>query len=442
MIKFMLKHKYLAAFILIIILFIPDSLYQVPETDKLSVITSVGLDKVEYGIQLSANTIVPNSGTMSGSGGSDGTVKTIVVKGKNVGDAFSNLSLILGRLPGLAHCDSIVINKELMQEDVTKYLDYFVRTNNLTSNATLIVAENTAKEIIETTASQKGLRAITLSDVLLLNHEYVLTQKSNLDAFYANYFSKAPSIALPILNVGESNQSDDSSLASGATTGSSGAESSGSGQSQNNQSQNSGQGSGQDGNQNSGQGGQSAPSKILKNEGKGAIVNKGKLVGVVEGEQMQGLSLISKTVKKGNVQVNNINDKIFNDATLNFDIFNKSVKSYGYFANGVPVFNYDITLVLKLEEVVMDDYGVEAMTAVKNYMKGNIKELTESTIYEDISSIINKCKSTQSDILGVYDYFYKFHTTEWNKFLDSLEDKEDYLNYVVFTCDLKPQGKI
>lgn len=443
MIKFMLKHKYLTAFILIIILFIPYSLYQVPETDKLSVITSVGLDKVEDGIQLSANTIVPNSGTMSGSGGSDGTVKTIVVKGKNVGDAFSNLSLILGRLPGLAHCDSIVINKELMQEDVTKYLDYFVRTNNLTSNATLIVAENTAKEIIETTASQKGLRAITLSDVLLLNHEYVLTQKSNLDAFYANYFSKAPSMVLPILNVGESNQSDDSSLASGATTGSSGAESSGSGQSQNNQSQNSGQGSGQDENKDSSQqGGQSTPSKILKNEGKGAIVNKGKLVGIIEGEQMQGLSLLSKTVKKGNVQVNNINDKIFNDATLNFDIFNKSVKSYGYFANGVPVFNYDITLVLKLEEVVMDDYGVEAMTAVKNYMKGNIKELTESTIYEDISSIINKCKSTQSDILGVYDYFYKFHTTEWNKFLDGLEDKEDYLNYVVFTCDLKPQGKI
>lgn len=443
MIKFMLKHKYLTAFILIIILFIPYSLYQVPETDKLSVITSVGLDKVEDGIQLSANTIVPNSGTMSGSGGSDGTVKTIVVKGKNVGDAFSNLSLILGRLPGLAHCDSIVINKELMQEDVTKYLDYFVRTNNLTSNATLIAAENTAKEIIETTASQKGLRAITLSDVLLLNHEYVLTQKSNLDAFYANYFSKAPSMVLPILNVGESNQSDDSSLASGATTGSSGAESGGSGQSQNNQSQNSGQGSGQDENKDSSQqGGQSTPSKILKNEGKGAIVNKGKLVGIVEGEQMQGLSLLSKTVKKGNVQVNNINDKIFNDATLNFDIFNKSVKSYGYFANGVPVFNYDITLVLKLEEVVMDDYGVEAMTAVKNYMKGNIKELTESTIYEDISSIINKCKSTQSDILGVYDYFYKFHTTEWNKFLDGLEDKEDYLNYVVFTCDLKPQGKI
>lgn len=443
MIKFMLKHKYLTAFILIIILFIPYSLYQVPETDKLSVITSVGLDKVEDGIQLSANTIVPNSGTMSGSGGSDGTVKTIVVKGKNVGDAFSNLSLILGRLPGLAHCDSIVINKELMQEDVTKYLDYFVRTNNLTSNATLIVAENTAKEIIETTASQKGLRAITLSDVLLLNHEYVLTQKSNLDAFYANYFSKAPSMVLPILNVGESNQSDDSSLASGATTGSSGAESGGSGQSQNNQPQNSGQGSGQDENKDSSQqGGQSTPSKILKNEGKGAIVNKGKLVGIVEGEQMQGLSLLSKTVKKGNVQVNNINDKIFNDATLNFDIFNKSVKSYGYFANGVPVFNYDITLVLKLEEVVMDDYGVEAMTAVKNYMKGNIKELTESTIYEDISSIINKCKSTQSDILGVYDYFYKFHTTEWNKFLDGLEDKEDYLNYVVFTCDLKPQGKI
>lgn len=442
MIKFMLKHKYLTVFILIIILFIPYSLYQVPETDKLSVITSVGLDKVEDGIQLSANTIVPNSSTMSGSGGSDGTVKTIVVKGKNVGDAFSNLSLILGKLPGLAHCDSIVINKELMQEDVTKYLDYFVRTNNLTSNATLIVAENTAKEIIETTASQKGLRAITLSDVLLLNHEYVLTKKSNLDAFYANYFSKAPSMALPILNVGESNKSDDSSLASGATTGSSGAESSGSGQSQNNQSQNGGQNGGQDGNKNSGQGGQSTPSKILKNEGKGAIVNKGKLVGIVEGEQMQGLSLLSKTVKKGNVQVNNINDRIFNDATLNFDIFNKSVKSYGYFANGVPVFNYDITLVLKLEEVVMDDYGVEAMTAVKNYMKGNIKQLTESTIYEDISSIINKCKSTQSDILGVYDYFYKFHTAQWNKFLDSLEDKEDYLNYVVFTCDLKPQGKI
>ncbi|HBP43524.1 MAG TPA: hypothetical protein DD621_02435, partial [Clostridiales bacterium] len=73
MIKYFSKHKYLVVFILIIALFIPYSIYQVPETDKISVITSIGLDKIDKGIQLSVNTIIPNSGTMSGGGGSDGT---------------------------------------------------------------------------------------------------------------------------------------------------------------------------------------------------------------------------------------------------------------------------------------------------------------------------------------------------------------------------------
>ncbi len=453
MIKYFSKHKYLVAFILIIALFIPYSIYQVPETDKISVITSIGLDKIDKGIQLSVNSIMPNSGTMGGGGGSDGTVKSMVINGKNVGDAFTRLALVLGKLPGLAHCDSIVLNKELFEEDVTEYLDYFVRTNNLTSNASLIVAEESAKEIIETAASQKGLRAITLSDVLLLNHEYVLAKKSNIEAFYANYFSNSSSMALPILSVGQSNEgeedlgdNEDKQSGTGDQNNSQSNDSSSSQDSGGNSSDS--QSSGQGGGESSKSGGQSGssgstpPTKILKNEGKGLVVKKGKAIKIIEGEDMDGLSLLSKTTKKGHIQVDNVNSDEFNDATLNFDIFQKRVTTNGYFLGDTPVFNYDILLILRLEEVVMDSYDITSMVAVKNFVKGNIKDVTQETIYSTLAHIINTCKNNQTDILGVYDYFFKYHTQQWKDFLDGLDNKEDYLKYVVFTCELTTQGKI
>lgn len=307
MLNILKKFKIIIIFSLITIAIIPFSLYKPAETEKVAVITSIGIDKNNEEIELSANVIVPNSGASGGSGGGgDGTVKTVSAKGNDVTSAFSNLTLILGKMPGLSHCDSIILNKNLFEENVTKYLDYFVRTNNLTSNATVIVAENKASEIIETSAAQKDLRAVSLSEVLTLSDEYSIASNSNVDSFYTNYFSAAGVSILPVLTAGESNtpsgqtkensqndstqssktenlqNSEESNLQSSSTqkSGTDGGSESGLNSSSSSGSKSSSGGSepSTQSSQTQSESGSGAPQKIVKNEGKAVVVKNGKIV--------------------------------------------------------------------------------------------------------------------------------------------------------------------
>lgn len=470
MLNFLKRFKIIIIFSLITIAIIPFSLYKPAETEKVAVITSIGIDKNNEEIELSANVIVPNSGASGGSGGSDGTVKTVSAKGNDITSAFSNLTLILGRMPGLSHCDSIILNKNLFEENVTKYLDFFVRTNNLTSNATVIVAENKASEIIETSAAQKDLRAVSLSEVLTLSDEYSIASNSNVDSFYTNYFSAAGVSILPVLTAGGSNtpsgqtkensqndstqssktenlqNSEESNLQSSSTqkSGTDGGSEGGLNSSSSSGSDSSSGGSepSTQSSQTQSESGSGAPQKIVKNEGKAVVVKNGKIVYDLPGVEVQGLNLISSTTKKGHIKIEDVTNNLFENATLNFEIFNKDVKTTGYFINGLPIFNFKFNLVLKLEEVAMNNFNIEAMKITHNFVSGQIKEKINESVQKSISELINSSKKNKTDTLKVYDYFYKYHNTEWLNFIKSLKDKDDYLNYVTFTCNIKSQGKI
>lgn len=470
MLNFLKRFKIIIIFSLITIAIIPFSLYKPAETEKVAVITSIGIDKNNEEIELSANVIVPNSGASGGSGGSDGTVKTVSAKGNDITSAFSNLTLILGKMPGLSHCDSIILNKNLFEENVTKYLDFFVRTNNLTSNATVIVAENKASEIIETSAAQKDLRAVSLSEVLTLSDEYSIASNSNVDSFYTNYFSAAGVSILPVLTAGGSNtpsgqtkensqndstqssktenlqNSEESNLQSFSTkkSGTDGGSEGGlnSSSSSGSKSRSGGSEPSTQSSQTQSESGSGAPQKIVKNEGKAVVVKNGKIVYDLPGVEVQGLNLISSTTKKGHIKIEDVTNDLFENATLNFEIFNKDVKTMGYFINGLPIFNFKFNLVLKLEEVAMNNFNIEAMKITHNFVTGEIKEKINESVQKSISELINSSKKNKTDTFKVYDYFYKYHNTEWLNFIKSLKDKDDYLNYVTFTCDIKSQGKI
>lgn len=469
MLKFLKRYKLVSVFIIMTIILIPFSLYQPSETDKVAVITSIGIDKGEEGIELSVNIVVPDSGQSGSNGGSSGKVKTLAAKGDDLSSAFSNIALVIGKTPGLAHCDSIIMNKTLFEENVTEYLDYFIRTNNLTSNATLIVAQESAKDIIEASAQQKGIRSISISDILTLNKRFALTGNSNIDVFYLNYFSPAAISILPVLSTGNSdevggqtskgNKAEESaqSAPSDATqsNNSQNQSSSTKQQSQNSSTNKQSQSSSGDG-ESSGSGGESGggessggesgggdeSKKMIKNEGRAVVVKNGKLIYELPGNEVQGLNLISENTNKGNIKIENVTNDLFENATLNFEVFNKKNKHNGYFINGMPVYNLKLTLVLKLEEAVMKNLNIEAMQMPKDFMYGQIKTKVDEAVQKNIAALINSSKTNKADVLGVYDYFYKFHHNDWLNFIKGLQDKEDYLNYVTFTCEIKTQGKI
>ena len=426
MLNFIKNNKLVFSFLAVAILLLPLSISTPAESDRVAVVTSVGLDKVDGGIEVSVNTIVPNSGQAGGSGGADGTVKTVSAIGENVSSAFANVTLVLGKFPGLAHCDSIILNKNLFSENILEYLDFFVRTNNLTSNAALMVAENSAKEVVETAAAQKGLSAVSISEILLLNNEYALSKNSNIDEFYLKTFSPSKTATLPLITVGDSNKDNgevngDSAKAGDAETKTEG---------------------GADLPESTSKSGNGSPQKIIKNEGKGVIVKGGKIVCEVKGKDMSGINLISKATKRGHIEAENVNAFGFNNANLTFEIYNKKASLKGEFINGKPVVTYAINLVLKLEEVKQKSLNINALKTTQNYVEGEIKQTLFKTATENINAIVSTAKSVNADVFEVYDYFNKFHNKSWKKFLNTLENKEEYLKEVQFNIDVKLQGKI
>lgn len=490
--KFFKKYKLVIVFLVITLVLMPFTIYKPAETEKVAVATSLGIDMDENkNIEVTLNILVP-SGSSSNSEGGAGKVKTVTGKAKNISNAIDKISLELGRIVGLAHCDAVVIAENALNEDIIQKLDFFVRTNNLTSNAVIIITDKQAKKVIESSAQEKVDLALSLSNIINFNKEYLFTSNNNIEMFYEKYFSPSGIVILPVLTVTAQDQSisgsggNEAGSSSTGTTQNSGNEvssgestsgqssgsqqntsenqqqsqSSGEGESSGNDSNTSGPepapkesggesgGNEQGGQQQSGESGQgnsqaSGQGKsVLKNEGQAVVIKKGKLVHKLTNNEVAALNLIDEGTTKGNITAKNVNNSTFNNATLNFEIYDKHVSKSGYFLEETPIFNIDIKVVLQLKEVQMENYSLRSLDSTVSHLDINVKHAIELSIHEILSETITQAKQNKTDVFGVYDYFHKFHNKKWKNFVAGLTDKEDYLNKVVFTISLIQQGKL
>ena len=62
-------------------------------------------------------------------------------KGDTVAKALYNAQIAMGRNAGLSHAKTTVVNQDLMQEDVAKYIDYLSRVASLSENTVFICTD-------------------------------------------------------------------------------------------------------------------------------------------------------------------------------------------------------------------------------------------------------------------------------------------------------------
>lgn len=450
---FLKKYKLFITIALITMIFLPFTIYKPAETDRVAVVTSIGIDKNGEDIELSLNVITPSSQGAT-SGGSVGSVKTFAAIGKNLSTAISKISLSVGKSVGLAHCDAVVVSKDIVEEDITKVLDYFIRSNNLTSNAIIFITEGKAKDVIKASAQETSRFALTFSDIISFNKMFAFGDSINIDNFYINYFSDSGVSILPVISTGPEDESapDDQSGNSGDGNTQNASGDSGSSQSEGEQQggQSGGQSGGGDspepsqggGGQGGGQsqGGQSQD--VIKNEGKIVVVKKGKYVCELNEKQVAAINLINSRSLKGNITAKNVNSDIFKNADITYQVYTKKVKTNCYFIENTPVFNFDLDLILQIKEIIMEDYEIDSINGTTAYLNGEVTKAIKKTIHENLSELINLAKKEKVDYLKVYKNFNKFDTFKWEKYIDSLDDKENYLDNVIFTVNIIAQGKL
>ena len=121
--KMPLKNKLVIYVIFaIIIVLLPRAFTKTSETRSVSIVTAMGIDKVDEDIEISVQIIVPKpqSGTTK-------NLMTVSAKNKDVSLALEDISIYLGKTIGIEHCDALVIGKEISKNGIQDIFDYFFR---------------------------------------------------------------------------------------------------------------------------------------------------------------------------------------------------------------------------------------------------------------------------------------------------------------------------
>ncbi len=404
--KVVSRNKIFYVFALLIIIMFPTTIYLQSDKDLTIIITSIGIDKEDDEIKLSALAVIPKGGSDISS-----NLQVFEGTGKSITDAFAEISNSTGKKIGLAHCDCIVLSKSVMDENLTKYLDYFIRTSNLTTNATLVATDGTAIDLLNATKSSNNLLDLSLRNIVQFKEERTLLDSVNIEKFYKQYFSESSTFYMPLLSVESKEES------SGATGGSS----------QSDGGENTSQGSG---------GGSGAGEKKISDKNEIAVVVKGKYVRSLSEDEFFVYSLINKKTKGFKITLDHVNDASVTDSKEVFEQISKLVHPTYSFVDGKPTATYDIILNLRIDEVSGENFSYSAVDGLHNFLDDNVKEKLKEMVQTKLGSTIESMREYKNDILNLYTKFNAYKHSLWQDYLKTLDNPSDYLDYVDIKINL------
>lgn len=413
------KNKTWIVFLLLALVFFPKAFYREAESDTRAIITAVGIDKKDDEYEISGLMVVPSNTSDPSS-----NLYLVSTKGKTVGEAFNQMSHNIGKGIGLAHCDFIVVNDEVLEDDITKTIDYFVRQYNITKRAYIINCASGAKKMLETALNTKSLSTVLLTNLVQKDNKSTMGAGSNIDAIYRMYFGKS---GITYLNVYDIETPEDD-------------KSQGGGQESSGESGNSSEQSGQSGGSDSGGGSQNKEKEKIKGTEKLLFLKKGKKVCEIDKEETLFYEIYKKALRSTFMLLENISDSDKSNANVGLNIIQIINKNSFYFDDGKPTIKCEMTLIVALYEICDTKTSVEQMDNAKTHIGENIKDAIKEKIKKGADGVMEKSRQNNIDIMEFVDVFSKRKTKQWEKYM-STHSEEDYLQDCQIVLDIKIKDK-
>lgn len=402
--KLVKSNSFWIIFIVLVVFMIP-AIYSPSEFSQKAIVSAMGIDKSGDEYEVSFLLVIPNATPNAVSD----SVEIVSAKGKSVAEAIHSISLNIGKIVGLAHCDSIVVSDEVLQEDLQKHLDYLNRSSELTKNAMIINTPKSSKEVLQTTVSTKTVPSLELSSVVEYNREYTFHTNASIDAFYTEYFMPSKVTLVPVVEVEENKQQSSSSDSGGSS---------------------------------SGEGGQSEKSdKKLSCKGDICVIKEGKKVATLTGNELIAYSVLNPDTSRGFVYLQdvNIDDETTADVTL--EIRRKDVSKKASFENGKPKLTYKGKVLFRLVEVVADDPDLQIIDKVSTKLTDAIQDEFLAEVIKDLEMVHQSAIASNADLFLADNVFSAFKAKEWQKYKNNLTNEQDFIKDLQFEVDIDFEGK-
>ncbi len=378
------------------------------ELDRYSVVTAIGIDVADesdenrYEVSLLAFVPVAEQSFAE-------TYKVISSSGRSVSEAMDLAGLNIGREIGLSHVKTVVLNSELLQQDVSEFLDYLSRSKHLAESTKLIATDVSAKEFLSAVQKLDSESSIKISELINYNNDYIYSADSSFELFFKGYFGPTKVSLIPFLTL---EQGSVPTVIDSSGSGGSAKENEGEGKSQ-------------------GQQISSNPEQKILNNGDTILFKNGKYVTQLSGLDMKKINLLQGNFKTGSIEVENFTGEIFKNANLIFEILNQNVKTKVVFENGIPVVLIDIKLTLMLSEIESKEGMIEE-NAEFYVVTDEVTNAVEQVVRERSAQALQIMRDNQADIPNFYTIMHNSDKKQFENFLSSLEERDNYLSHTIF----------
>ena len=388
----------LFAVVAFILLLVPGAINTPSQGSIRAICTGLAIDSGESGIEVSAQILIPEAG-----GQYQQKFSIVSQSGETVEDAIELMEYQVGKKVRLAHCGFILLGKELCEkENIATVLDYFLRGNNIANNTLLIYTDKDAKDLLEKSSNINTNEVDNLQIIAKYNERYVFSGNANLLSFYHDYLSPQKTSCMAQITTKSQGETSGSSSGGGQSGGESGGGGGGS------------------------SGGNTQEDSVLS-DGSVAVFYKGKLTYVLSNDEREQFNWFDQKIIGNMVKLNNINDKVLTNATLGYSISQKNVRFEFAVVNNIPTVKLKLGLGLKLEMIENENGSLGNMSS---YLSEAVKTAMRIKIENDIQNTVKLQQEYGFDIFNFYKSFNIQCHNEWQKYLKTLENPEDYMKKV------------
>lgn len=386
--KKLFRNKYFLVLLLLFVIFLPTSITQDAESELDAIVTAVGIDKVDEGVEVSLQVIVPTPSAQYSQ-----QLSVVSSKANSVGEGMSNLSLRLGKKIAFPHCKVICFNDALAVQGLPEALDFLVRNKANGDDMVLLGVKDSAKDMLNSISDIDNSLYFGLSNSGSYNKEYTKGKQIDMGSFYKKYLSEESSLIIGSVSLESASEVGMVAIPSG-------------------------------------QGSSQAPNDTSKEEEQKTVVNRGESMLFKEGKKIRDLSSedtmsfnwFDVDSNRGYIEIKNVNDDLYKNATVGVEIDQKKTKVQTYFEGDTPVYKLQLDLYIKVSQITENDKNLQRYKEDKAFLTPTLKQMLIERISSDIDNAISIAKENNTDIMLASKTINKFNHKKFEEYKSKSND--------------------
>lgn len=191
--------------------------FGIVDIQKTAIVVAVGIDLSKEADKADVTVQIAMPASSNSGGGAESSSNVSIQGADTVGEAIAELNRKTGWYPTLVHCRLIVLGEGTDEDNVFRFIDYFLRSEFVEDSCLVAMCRGRAEELLRAKSSVGDMTSAAIAKVLSNESQKTGTVcVINLRDFAKGYYSVSGSGYLPVLDAKPEAESGDSGSSGGA----------------------------------------------------------------------------------------------------------------------------------------------------------------------------------------------------------------------------------